>query len=142
MSATEADVVRAVRRKLIDVASRRKTITYGKLYDDLAPDFGWPKRSKSRGGNSWPNRLCLAQLGSVNGHHDEPALASLVRYEKPGRPVGVGYKTAHWNAHGQPKPGDLMFGHDHSGVGCDVCEYFSTKEANKEAERCYERWSQ
>jgi hypothetical protein len=55
----------------------------------------------------------------------------------PGRPVGVGFKTAHENCHGEP----LLAGHDHSGVDCDTCQVAANIAANAEARLCYEHFN-
>jgi hypothetical protein len=113
---------------LVGYAKRGKTITYGKLYDTLGARFGWRARTN---GNWWYKRLPLAELGQLNGENGEPALASLVRQDKPGRPIGMGYKTAHLNCHGI-----TLVGHS-GGCACLTCEVVINDAARKEARLCF-----
>jgi hypothetical protein len=115
---------------LVGYAKLGKTTTYGSLYDTLAARFGWRLRTN---GNWWVDRLPLPQLGDLNRENGEPALASLVRQNKPGRPVGLGYETAHRNCHGI-----VLVGHDHPvKMQCDTCDAVINAAARTEARACF-----
>jgi hypothetical protein len=126
------DVLMFTYHVLVSYAERRKTTTYGRLYDILAAEFDWPKRVN---GNSWQKRLPLAQLGTLNKENGEPALASLVRKNEPGRPIGVGYKTAHLNCHGI-----TLVGHE-GGCACETCEAVVNAAGRREARLCFEHFN-
>jgi hypothetical protein len=126
------DVLMFTHHVLMSYAERRKTTTYGRLYDILAAEFDWQKRVN---GNSWQKRLPLAQLATLNGENGEPALACLVRRDEPGRPIGVGYKTAHRNCHGI----DLT-GHD-AACSCPTCQEIANLAARAEARLCFEHFN-
>lgn len=98
----------------------------------LAERFGWPEWSN---GNWWAKYLPLAELGTLNKENGEPALAALVRKEEPGRPIGVGYKTAHVNCHGV-----TLVGHE-GGCACETCLAVVNAAARAETRRCFEHFS-
>ena len=98
----------------------------------LAERFGWPEWSN---GNWWAKYLPLAELGTLNKENGEPALAALVRKEEPGRPIGVGYKTAHVNCHGV-----TLVGHE-GGCACKTCLAVVNAAARAETRRCFEHFS-
>lgn len=80
------------RKLLADrVVTGNGLITYGQLYDEMAPLCGWPDRTP---GHAWTKRLPLMNIAVLDSRFGEPLLPALVRKDTLGMPIGDGFGGA------------------------------------------------
>ena len=116
---------------LVECARSRTKTTYMKMYNQMAPDCGWPAQTP---GHAWMARLKphLAMVGDLCGQRGEPCLSALVRQQND--TIGKGFATAFYNCYGT-----RITRHD-DGCPCGNCTQYIQKAAKDETLKCFELW--